>query len=202
MAVKRAEYMSVESAENFILEHEDSARRLYNRYVRNIKARKLTFDFYKERSNQGYKRLQKAVEISKQGFSAESLSYMAYTLASKTTSYRDFQRIRKETFQALNTQFSVYKRDKNGNYVTDILGRPIVERKFLKDYNELKEFGEFMELAREQHLELIISSDQIITAMQNLIKTNGSIKTWGDLKSELFGMTLEEQVDFLNNYIG
>lgn len=181
MAVKRAEYMSVESAENFILQHEDSAKRLFNRYRRSVQARKLTFDLHKERGNEGYKRLQKALEYSKNGMTAESLSYLAYTLASQQTSYTDFLRIRKQTMKTLNLEFG-----EEG-------------KKFLKNYQEFQEFTDFMETARDLKLTSIISSDQLIVAMNNMRKTLGKKVTWKELKEKIFGMTLEEQIEFINN---
>ena len=174
MAVKSAEYMSVESAENFILQHEKSAKNLYNRYLRDIKARKLTFEAHNERSSTGYQRLSNAVEISKKGFSAESLSYLAYTLASKQTSYSDFLSLRKKTLETLNAQFSEYKINKEGELK--------IAKKFLKNYKELQEFTDFMELVREQHLDKMFSSYQLINNIAVMIKESGKKETWADFK--------------------
>ena len=183
MAVKRAEYMSVESAENFILQHEDSAKRLFDRYRAMVRQRKLTFDWHKERENEGYKRLQKAIEYSKKGMTPESLSYLAYTLASQQTSYTDFLRIRKQTIETLNLEFST--------------GR----KKFLKNNKEFEEFTDFMEYAREITLARKFPSDPLIMAFQNYIKTSGKKKTWSDLKNELLGKTLEEQTEFIEKLL-
>ena len=183
MAVKRAEYMSVESAESFILQHEDSAKRLFNRYRKMVRARKLTFDWHKERGNEGYRRLQRAVEYSKKGMTPESLSYLAYTLASHQTSYTDFLRIRKQTMETLNLEFSTGK------------------RKFLKNYKEFEEFTDFMDYARETTLIHKLPSDPLIAAFQNYLKTSGKKKTWSDLKNELLGKTLEEQIEFVEKLL-
>lgn len=186
MAVKRAEYMSVESAENFILQHEDSAKRLFNRYRTMVRERKLTFDWHRERENEGYKRLQNALEYSKHGMTAESLSYLAYTLASERTSYRDFLRIRKQTLETLNAQFSEYRVNKKGELV--------ISKKFLRNYEELKEFGEFMEFAREQQVGNRYNSLQLITLYQNAIASSGKRKTWRDMKPD-------EQLKFFDEQI-
>ena len=186
MAVKRAEYMSVESAENFILQHEDSAKRLFKRYRTMVIERKLTFDWHRERENEGYKRLQNALEYSKHGMTAESLSYLTYTLASERTSYSDFLRIRKQTLETLNAQFSEYGVNKKGELV--------ISKKFLRNYEELKEFGEFMEFAREQQVGKRYNSTQLITLYQNAIASSGKRKTWRDMKPD-------EQLKFFDEQI-
>ena len=186
MGIKRAEYMSVESAENFILQHEDSAKRLFNNYRRSVQARKLTFDWHKERDNEGYKRLQKALEYSKKGLSAESLSYLAYTLASEKTSYTDFLRIRKQTLETLNAQFSEYKVNKKGELV--------ISKKFLRNYEELQDFTDFMEYVRDKHVDKMYTSTQIIGAYQNAIASSGKRKAWRDMKPELQLEFLQDQI--------
>lgn len=194
MAIKRAEYMSVESAENFILQHEDSARRLFNRYVRDVKGRKASFERHKELQAEGYKRLSKALEYASKGFSPESLSYLAYTLASNQTSYSDFLRIRKETFGTLNEMFSVRKVDKKG--------RTRVVEKFMKNYKELKEFTDLMETLREEHIAQQYSSYQLITELQNVLVSTGEHKTWKSMKEELFGMGSQERADYISDLMG
>ena len=186
MATKRAEYMSVESAENFILQHEDSARKLFKRYVRNVKGRKAAFEFHRELQAEGYKRLSKALEYSSKGFSPEALSYLAYTLASEQTSYTDFLRIRKQTFDTLNSQFSIYRVNKKGELV--------VKKKFLKNYKELQEFGEFMELMRERHISKMYNSTQLISMFQNAIASSGKRISWSDMKNEDMIKFFEDQI--------
>ena len=186
MGVKRAEYMSVESAENFILQHEDSAKRLFNRYRKSVQARKLTFDLHKERENEGYKRLQKALEYSKKGLSAESLSYLAYTLASERTSYTDFLRIRKQTLETLNAQFSEYKVNKKGELV--------ISNKFLHNYQELQEFTDFMDYVREVHIDRMFSSTQMIGAFQNVVASSGKRKSWRDMKPDELAKFFQDEI--------
>lgn len=191
MATKRAEYMSVESAENFILQHEDSARKLFNRYVRDVKGRKSTFERHGQFQAEGYKRLSKALEYSSKGFSPESLSYLAYTLASKQTAYSDYLRIQKETFDTLNEMFSVRTIDKKG--------RTKVSKKFLKNYKELEEFTEIMEMLREEHIDTLYSSYQLINELQNVLISTGQHKTWKSMKEELIGMGSQERAEYISN---
>ena len=194
MGVKRAEYMSVESAENFILQHEESAKRLFNRYRKSVQARKLTFDLHRERENEGYKRLQKALEYSKHGMNAESLSYLAYTLASERTSYTDFLRIRKQTFETLNTEFSEYRTKKNGELV--------ITKKFLRNYQEFKEFTDFMDMVRELKMEKMFSSYQLISNISSIIQQSGKKESWKELKERIYNSSerMQEAVlTFLGN---
>lgn len=186
MAIKRAEYMSVESAENFILQHEDSSKRLYNRYLKTVKERKRVFERHRELQAEGYKRLSKAIEYTKNGLSAESLSYLAYTLASEQTSYSDFLRVRKQTLETLNSQFSIYRVNKKGELV--------LQKKFLKNYKELQEFGGFMELMRDRHISQMYNSTQLISMYQNAIASSGKRVTWSDMKTDEMIKFFQDQI--------
>lgn len=198
MAIKRAEYMSVESAENFILQHEDSAKRLYSRYLKTVKERKKVFEKHKELQAEGYKRLSKAVDYASKGFSPESLSYLAYTLASSQTSYTYFLSIRKRTFDTLNATFSDRKLNKKtGEYRTT--------KKFLKNYKEFEEFTEFMELVRNMKIDNMYSSYQLINEVNSIIQETSKKESWSELKERLANTSdrmREAVIIFMGNKVG
>ena len=148
--------LSVLQASWMIDEDEESAKRLFKRYVRTAKSRAETFEKHGLTSSYGYRRLRATLDEAKAGFSKEALSHVSFTLASEHTSYKKQREITRKTVETLNVEFGEW--DDNGR-----LTKPFITEE------QMAEFGELMDLLNS--VQTIYSSEQKARMSSEYIQT-------------------------------
>lgn len=150
------EGLSVLQVKWMMEEDEDSAKRLFKRYLKTAKSRAETFEKYGLTSSYGYRRLRATLNEAKAGFSPEALSHVSFTLASEHTSYQKQREITKKTVETLNVEFGEW--DDSGRLI-----KPFITE------SQMAEFGELMELLNS--VQTIYSSEQKARMSADYIQT-------------------------------
>ena len=172
---KTYEGLTVRQAAWKIEEDEASAKRLFKRYVDVARKRAKTFERKGLTSRKGYKRLIESINEAREGFSAESLSHLSFTLASGHTSYQKQKEITKKAIDTMNAQWGKWEKNKYGE---PVLVEPFITEKQYEDFIDL------LDLLNE--LQIAIYTEQTVLEAKDLINTLSQKQVkWSDVKHEL-----------------
>ena len=167
--------MTVRQAAFSIEENEQSAKRLFKRYLDTAKKRAKTFEKKGLTSRKGYQRLIESINEAREGFSAEALSHLSFTLASGYTSYQRQKEITKKAIDTMNAQWGKWEKNKYG---ISVLVEPFITA------SQYEDFVDLLDLLND--LQIAIYTEQTVFEAKELIDTMSQKNAkWADVKQEL-----------------
>ena len=153
--MKEYDVLSPLDAARLLESNREGAGRYFRNMVRNAQRRAATFKKHDRTDAYGYERLRSALSIAKHGMSAETISYLSQTLASKRTSYAESRSIDLRTIHTLQEEFGK-------DFITEA---------------DLPEFGRAMEAFRNSHISTMYGSDSVAQDIMQEIRS-GHVKNW------------------------